>query len=343
MDKLLTELPVWRLGLVGFPAAEQALLEAAIARNRSGLRWRLGSLAGADALCAKGAQAVTLPDGSVQIASCTAGAPPVRLDLNDSDRPVAFSLPASRSLPPSATFDLRSPGSTQAMLEKFEGWLRPVAVQFWLASRIVQERLDVSSTVFHVSVNGRLQAVVSRRNGIGVLPIADPALLHGAIWARRPGPADEIPGHFVRTGLTEALWRYAMRTTRDLLPSYLRSGPIYWCRAPQIPQRMFKDSHLMIGRELAHAPATFTELGKRTGVADADLARDLAALRIVGAITHDKKQALRAAAQQADNTAGSAHAAGSQYSSPDSKRSDRSSPAGTFNDKTAPAPLMRMI
>ena len=49
----------------------------------------------------------------------------------------------------------------------------------------------------------------------------------------------------------------------------------------------------MIVRELAHDAADFADLAQRTGMASAVLARDLAALRIVGAITQDKKLAQR--------------------------------------------------
>jgi hypothetical protein len=193
-----------------------------------------------------------------------------------------------------------------------------MSVQFCLASRIIQARLDVGANVYHVTVDGRLVAVVSRRSGVGVLPIADPFHLHNAEWARRPTLADEIPGHFVQAGLSQVLWQYTMRTQRNLLPTYFRSGPIYWCRPPQLPQRLFNDSHLMIVRELAHAPTSFAELAKRTGLAEPVLSRDLAGLRIVGAVTHDRKQAQRAGGVQ-----GSA----------------RSADRGALEDMTAPAPL----
>ncbi|MDQ6880661.1 MAG: hypothetical protein M3150_00995 [Pseudomonadota bacterium] len=317
MEKHPVELPALRLALVGFSPAEQEVLAMALANIRTGMPWSQSSLADADAMFASGRGAVSYPGGLVQINPGLAGARPLLLDINDTNRPLAFSLPLDASGFLSAnTFDVRKPESIRAMLVQFTGWLRPLAVKFWLASRIVQERLDLSSTVYHVSIEGRLQAVVSRRNGVGVLPIADPAQLPGAVWARRPGPADEIPGHFVRTPLTEVLWQYAMRTTRDLLPTYFRSGPVYWCRAPQLPQGLFRDSHLMIVRELAHAPATFAELGRRTGLVEAVLARDLAALRITGAVTHDRKQALKTTGQLPDK-----------------------SPHAVLADKTAPAPL----
>lgn len=292
------------------------MLETAVVVMRTRLRWRVVGLDDADAVCVNGSRVTTLPDGSLQIAASAKGAPPLRIDPTHSDRPLAFSMPLAPGLQAVSTFDMASPPSTRAMLEKFEGWLRPVSVQFCLASKIVQSRMDLSGTVYHVTVDGRLVAVVSRRSGIGVLPIADPFHLDRSLWAKRPGPADEIPGHFVQVGMGQALWQYAMRTRRNLLPTYFRSGPIYWCRPPQLPQRLFRDSHLEIVRELAHAPRSFAELGQRTGLSETLLSRDLAGLRIVGAVTHDRKQALRLRPLRT----GKAH-------------------PGVTDDMTAPAPL----
>ena len=291
-DKLSVERPVLRIGLLGFSLAQHAMFETALVVLRTRLRWHLVNIAQADAVCINGSRVTPLADGSLLIAASTTGAPALRIDPGHSERPMAFSLPLTPGVAADSTFDMASPASTRAMLEKFEGWLRPVSVQFGLASRIVQERLDVS-TVYHVSVDGRLVAVVSRRTGVGVLPIADPFHLDNAMWSRRPGLADEIPGHFVQVGLSQILWQYAMRTERNLLPTYFRSGLIYWCRSPQLAPRHFGDSHLQIARELVRRPTSFAELEQRTGLPAAILSRDLAGLRIVGAITHDRKQALK--------------------------------------------------
>ena len=317
-DNILSELPVLQLGLVGFSAAQQALFETALVVLRTRLHWRIVALPEADAICVNGSRATALPDASLQVLASVPGAASIRIDPNDSDRPLSFSLPLGPGVVAASTFDMASPASTRAMLEKFEGWLRPMSVQFCLASRIVQSRLDLSANVYHVTVDGRMVAIVSRRSGVGVLPIADPSHLHKADWARRPELADEIPGHFIQTSLSQVLWQYTMRTQRNLLPTYFRSGPIYWCRAPQLPQRLFSDSHLTIVRELAHAPKSFAELAKRTGLQEDVLSRDLAGLRIVGAVSHDSKQAQRAGSVRT------------------SARSDSHSALG---DMTAPAPL----
>lgn len=339
MEKLTPELPVLRLGLLGFNPAQQALFETALAVLRTRLRWCLVPIEEADALCVNGSRTTALPDGSLQIAASGPGTVAIRIDPTDPSRPLAFTLPLELpGVSAASTFDMASPASTRTMLEKFEGWLRPIAIQFCVASRIVQTRLDVSSTVYHVSFDGRLVAIVSRRSGIGVLAIADPARLEGAVWARRPELADEIPGHFVQAGLSQVLWEYAMRTTRDLLPAYFNSGPIYWCRPPQLPQRLFRNSHLMIVRELAHAPISFDALARSTGLPESVLARNLAALRLVGSITHDKKRALRASAQLTTNAARSVEGPLSEpFVVALGPRQTARSPA---DDKTAPAPLV---
>ena len=339
IDKLAPEFPILRLGLLGFNAAQQALFETALVVLRTRLRWRVVSLDQADAVCVNGSRTTALPDGCLEIAHPTPGMAPLRIDPADSDRPMAFSLPLAPGILAASSFDIASPPSTRAMLEKFEGWLRPLTVQFCLASRIVQTKLDVASCVYHVTVDGRLVAVVSRRTGVGVLPIADPFHLENALWARRPGPADEIPSHFAQAGLSQVLWQYAMRTTRSLLPGYFRSGPIYWCRAPQLPQRLFGDSHLMIVRELAQAPVSFSELRQRTGLPEAVVARDLAGLRIVGAVTHDRKQALRLAQQPAATNASNGDAHRQRAPAAPLRPSVLASGGAAMGDMTAPAPL----
>lgn len=292
MDPIPAELPHLRLGIAGFDDAQQPRLGAALAgAPAGGLAWRLGGLATGDAWCLNGARSSALPDGSVEI-STSDGATPMRIHGQGHDRPMAFSIPFAGHSSTCTTFDLASIESTQAMLAKLEGWLRPLAVQHWLGSQIMHQRPELSATVFHVSVNGRLVAVVSRQ-GVGVLPIADPQRLHEAVWARRPLEAGEIPSHFVRCSLAEVLWNYAMRTDRDLLSPSLRLGPIHWCRVPPLPQRLFNDAHLVIARELAQAPATFWQLRDRTGLGESDLARALAALRIVGAVISERKLVAR--------------------------------------------------
>ena len=335
------ELPVLRLGLVGFGPAQHALLEAALANVDSGMCWQVAKLSHADAWCANGSCAEVLPDGSLQIGAAAGGARPIRINLDESDRPIAFSLPlASKQLRDVTTFHLTSPASIKAMLDRFDGWLRPMAVQLCLASYIAENNLDLNTGVFHVIVKGRLQAVVSR-NGVGVLAIADPAEVADASWAHRPPFADEIPRHFLRIGFHQLMWQYAMRTDRDVLPARFRTGLIYWRAPPQLPNRLLGDAHLIMARELSQAPATFRELGERTALPDAQLARCLAALYVVGAITTDRRRASSAAQPLAgaEKESGPSSLKGSFASTTASLRGDPDPGPGFFADATAPAPF----
>jgi hypothetical protein len=338
MSRERTELPRLRLGTVGFTAPQQTRLQAILSNLQGGLPWRLARFPDADAWCVNGARTVAMPDDSVAVAAACADGRHIRLQTNDSNHPVVFSSPIRAKLPSSCvTFDLESPESTHAMLAKLEGWLRPTAIQFWLGGQIYRQGLDLSCSAFHVSVNGKLQAVISRRNGIGMLPIADPLRLHEAIWARRPEEADEIPRHFVRRGLAEVLWTFAVRTDRDLLPASMRTGLIYWCRAPQVSQRLLSDLHLLVIRELAHVPSSLDQLHQRTAVPVADIARALAALRVVGAISSDKQKA-QAASAPAINP-GRPAASNARPSALARLRDNAASAAANWADMTAPAPL----
>jgi hypothetical protein len=287
------ELPVLRLGLAGFTREEEAALcvELAWRATERRMAWHVGPLGEADAWCVNGSRLRRLPDGTWRIAPAHPSERSVRIDPDEVDWPMAFSLPAG---PPdfeaSYRFELDSPESIQGLLEQLEGWLRPVMLQFALASHIVQQNLDLSAGVYHVTVNSKLYAIVSRRAGIGVWPIADPTHLDKAVWHHRPDAADAIPGTFMRVPLAEAMWQYATRTMRDCLPPHYRRKRLYLRRPPPLPMRMLSNHALLLVRELTRSPGSFADLAQRTGIAGADLARLLAALYMVGSVTANAKR-----------------------------------------------------
>ncbi len=282
------EVPLLRLGIAGFAADEEALLCLELARrsSRQQLAWQLAPLGEADAWCVNGPRLRRLPDGSWRVVPVRVTDHPIHIDPEHLERPVAFSTPAGPPhFQPAHLFDLDSPASIRTLLEHLEGWLRPAMVQFHLAAHIVQGKVDLSAGVYHVTVQGRLCAVVSRRGGVAVWPLADPAQLAQAEWHRRPDSADAMPATFVRSSVAETMWQYATRTTRDCLPKHYRRKRLFLRRPPQLPPRLLSDRCLLVVRELERAPATFNELLARTGAAAADLARQVAGLYMVGAVT----------------------------------------------------------
>jgi hypothetical protein len=290
---LAIELPVLRLGIAGFDEAEQACLATALAA-RSGRRrvpWKLVPLGQADAWCVNGSRVQRLPDGSLRITPGLPSGRAMRVDPADVDWPIAFSTPAGPpGFNPTYVFDIDAPDSIQAVLDQLEGWLRPLMVQFALASTVVHGQLDLHSGVYHVSVNGKLYAMVNRRH-VGVWALADPAALPHAVWSRRPDAADAIPAFFVRTGFPEFIWQYAIRTSRDCLPPHYRTSRLFLRRPPRLPVRLLTDTCLLLVRELGVAPGTLAQLAERTGIQEGQMARHLAALHMVGAVTSNAKRA----------------------------------------------------
>ena len=283
-----------RLGLAGFTAAEQAVLSAALAARASHgqTSWQFAPLGEADAWCVNGSRVQSLPGGVLRILPGLPSGRSIRIHPDEIDWPIAFSTPlGSAGFEPAFTFQADSAESTESVLRHLEGWLRPLMVQFYLASQIVEQDLDLRSGVFHVSVHGKLYAIVSLRGGIGVWPIADPAELVHAVWSHRPNSADAIPNSFVRTDYSQLMWQYATRTTRDCLPSHYRTRQLFLRRPPRVPMRLLNDPTLLLVRELEFMSGTFAELAQRTGMTGAKLTRHLGALYMVGAITADPKRA----------------------------------------------------
>jgi hypothetical protein len=76
-----------------------------------------------------------------------------------------------------------------------------------------------------------------------------------------------------------------------VLPNHYRTSLLYYRRPPRVPQLAVTDSHLLLMRELACAPATFDALQERCALDSRQLARDLAALYFVGSITSNPRRA----------------------------------------------------
>jgi hypothetical protein len=279
-----------RLGLAGFSAQQQGHLSAVV-RDASAGSWQLGTFADADAWIVNGARVQILLDSTVRVASGEPGGRSLHLDLHDVDRPIAFSVPlAPRHFEPLYTFEARSSASVRAVLEKFEGWTRPFIAQFCLASLILEQESVLRPGIHHVSADGALIAVVNMQGETGVLPTTSPVDFENAMWERHSAPS-AIPEHFVRSSLAQLMWQFAVRTSRDILPARYRTGLLYFRRPPRLAPRLMTDSHLLLMRELACAPADFESLQQRTGLGGPALARDLAALYFVGAITSNPRRA----------------------------------------------------
>ncbi|HSV34623.1 MAG TPA: hypothetical protein VLI46_03655 [Ramlibacter sp.] len=338
----MTELPVFRLGLAGFSPAQQEEARTALRRLATGAcLWELGDFEGSDALWVNGARLQLLGQQRVRVAPGMPSDRSLQLHLPEVDRPVAFARPVTcRDFEPACSFELESSASVSVVLARFDAWLSPVAAQFFLASHIVEHQTALGSGVFEVTANGRLLALVDMHGETAVMPTAGPSDFDEAVW-RRPARPTVVPDTFARASLAQLMWQYAVRTQRDLLPRHYRTGSVYFRRPPRLHQRMIKDSHLLLMRELAAAPATFDALQRRTGFSESALARDLAALYFVGTITSNPKRAISHQRPRRDDTPDMAQGPSSNLpSSLDSvPPSDAMLQLRGDADQTAPAPL----
>ena len=328
------EHPFLRLGLAGFSADQlervRALLDSRPVTAAAG--WRIAPFGDADAWWVHGSRTMPQADGTLRIAPGRPSERSIHLDLQDVDRPLAFAKP----LPPApfqaaCRFDLDDDGEAAAVLDLFTVWLQPIVAQFHLAASVLEQHAALGSGAFHVFQGPQLIAVVNLRGDAGVLASASAAHFDEAIWRRCPQANPFIPEQFVRVSLSELMWQFAMRSSQDLLPPHYRSGLLYFRRPPRLPQRMMRDSHLLLLRELATGCGTMEELQNRTGMTEEQIARDLAALYLVGAITSNAKRAAAGATRRLETN-------DSLLSAPPSLP-NAARPAPTKPDLTAPAPL----
>ena len=285
---MFVEQPVLWLGLAGFTPEQHDQLSALLARlPKGGPLWRVGAFAEADAWLVSGEKCRLVGTDTLKILAGRPTERAVQLDLDEVDRPIAFSLPLSSSdFDPKHTFDLGSQASLGAALQHFESWLRPLRSQFVLGGQLIARESELQPGIYHVSHRGAMLAVMDFNEWrIGMTRKADPAEFELAQWDKRPSAAHDIPTHFLRCSLTQLRWIYAQRTERDVLPPRYRSRPVYFRHAPGVPTRWLRDSQLLLLRELSVEGGDFEALARRTGLARAQLARDMASLYFAGSIT----------------------------------------------------------
>lgn len=326
------ELPTFRLGIAGFDAGEQQSIETVLrAGAGEASMWELGATDDADAWWLNGARTHSLGGGRIRVAPGIATLQTLQFDLADIDRPVAFAQPIPPNMEVRCRFDVASRDSTKAVLQQFDAWLAPLVAQFCLASHILEHQSALGAGCFDLHVGSELLAVVDMHGDAAVRSNAGPADFDAAVWDRASGRP--MPDNFVRTSLSQLMWQYALRTQRDVLPRHYRTGLLYFRRAPRLHQGLLKEAHLLLMRELMLAPGTLADLQQRCGMGEEVVARELAALYLVGSITSNPKRAGRP--PQEASTGGNLPS-GIDSESPNTARPPRT-PAP--RDLTAPAPL----
>ena len=292
------EVPVLRLGLAGYTEAQQkTAVDAAHAAATARAAWEVVPFAEADAWWLEGSRTVLMQNQHLRVQPGVPSGRSVQIALADVDRPVAFSLPITApGFRPAVTFALEDRHAAVDVLHQFSGWMQTMLSQFALASSISEHQPTLGSGSWEVLRGSDLLAVVDLKLGAGVMPGVTPADFERASWCIRDHGAVIIPSAYPRASVSQLMWQYAQRTQCDLLPPHYRTQPLFFRRPPRLPQRQLKDAHLLLMRELAARPGmNFDDLQQSTGLGDAQLARCLSALYVVGSITSNPKRATGAA------------------------------------------------
>lgn len=338
-----SEQPLLFLGLAGFTPEQRERLHLLLGQlPPGGAVWRVGAFAEADAWLVSGEKCRLVATDTLKILAGLPTERTVQLDLDEVDRPIAFSLPlSSDDFDPKHTFDLGVAASLSGVLRHFESWLRPLRSQFVLGGQLVARENELLPGIYHVSHRGQLLAVMDFHEWrIGILRKADPVDFELALWDRRPLEAHDIPSHFLRSNLTHLRWIYAQRTERDVLPARYRSKPVYFRHAPAVPMRWIRDSQLILLRELSQAAGDFDALLRRTGLTQAQLTRDLASLYFAGSITTTPDKAGAAAFTDGEDSLPGKSRNGSAQALPGAPAGPPTLPVRK-HDLTAPAQLGR--
>ena len=286
---------------VGFDAGGRARIERLMADcSALGAQWRAAHDGAADLWIVNGATARGAGGGLVEVDAQATSEPPLRFRPAEMPHPVAFTQPLDGSISTSHCFDPESMQSLNVLLTHLARWLGPRLTQQALVDHLVANGASFTrSNVVEVHSGGRVLALVDFEGDTAVAPDATPADVRAADWGLRPrSGAAMVPPGFRVTPTQQVLWQYAHRTQREgLLPARYRRLPIHLRNMPALPVRDIADRQLRVLRELAYGPRTFAQLLELTHAREEVLARDLAALYLVCAITCDPGRS-RAAREQ---------------------------------------------
>jgi hypothetical protein len=279
------------VGLLGFDDARARELAEDVGRAAiGGVHWRTGPFRSADAWLVNGARVRIQREDEIEVDGGTEA--PVRLQLSNVDRPVAFATPLPSEFEPACTFDPHSFSSLTVALAKFASWLRPNLMLLQVADVLVHKYASLKrSQVYHLMADARLLGVVDLKGDVGVAPQTTSTSLGSVIWQPRPASAGYVPESFARRSTRLLLWEYAAHASHDALPRRYRSSRLYLRHAPMLPQSAFSDSQLLVVRELSREPLTLDELCARSTAPQAEIERALTALYLVGSITSSAQRA----------------------------------------------------
>lgn len=290
------ELPLLRIGLLGFSRAKAATAAAQVgvattARARVRARWEIVPFDQAD-IWLIDSQSVSLGDDrGLRIINPDAPQSPLTIYPHQSSRPVAFTQPLPGDIDAVLSVALDDAFDCAQGLNAFSDALCKLCCHFALGEQVASRQSGLVENTYHLHCEGRLVGMVDLAHWqVGLLPEAKPTELALASWRHRPNELQRFPSGFEVLALERLMWVFASRTQSPSLPAAYLSSRIHLRRLSVLPQGWLHDDHMNLIGRLSQQPCTMAMLARLTQLPYKRLNACLAALYYSGTITTDVRQ-----------------------------------------------------
>jgi hypothetical protein len=291
------ELPLLRLGLLGFSRAQASLAAARVlaantARVRA--RWEIVPFDEADMWLIDSHNVSLGDDRGLRIRNPDAPDAPLTIYPHQSSRPVAFTQPLPSDIDAVLSVALDDVYDCVQGLNTFSDALSQLCCHFALGEQVASRQSGLVEETYHLHCEGRLVAMVDLAHWqIGLSPEAGPMELALASWRHRPNESQRFPQGFEVLSLERLMWVYASRTQHPSLPAAYLSSRIHLRRLSVLPQSWLHDDHMNLIGRLSQQPCTMAMLVQLTRLPFKRLSACLAALYYTGTVTTDLRQIVR--------------------------------------------------
>jgi hypothetical protein len=293
------ELPLLRIGLLGFSRAKANLATARILAATSlrvplRARWEVVPFEEADIWLIDSHSASLGDERSLRVLNPDAPDAPLTIYPHQSSRPVAFTQPLPSNIDAVLSVAVDDAFDCAQGLNTFSTALSKLCCHFALGEQVASRQSGLVEKTYHLHFEGRLVALVDLEHWqVGLAPDAGPMELAVASWRHRPNESQRFPQDFEVLSLERLMWVYASRTQSPSLPAAYLSSRIHLRRLSVLPQSWLHDDHMNLIGRLSQQPCTMAMLARHTQLPYKRLNACLAALYYTGTVTTDLRQIVR--------------------------------------------------
>lgn len=286
------ELPVLRIGLLGFERAEAALAAVQITSAAvPSSSWQVVPFEDADLWLINSLRVSLAQQRGLHIANPDAPHSPLTIYPHQTSRPIAFTQPLPSDLDAVLSIDLGNGYQCASGLGEFANALAQLCAHFALGEQVASRQSNLRKGTYHLQFDSRLVAVVDLKSWqVALLPGARALDLALASWRHRPDNLVHMPSGFEVHSLERLMWVFASRTKSPRLPDSYLTELIHLRQLSTLPQSWLHQDHMSLIGLLSQNPHLLGNLSKLARLPLSRLEACLAALYYSGTITTDPRQ-----------------------------------------------------